>query len=373
MEPGKPTSVDSMMASTSHEETLDCDAFEHLACPVDGSELKREGAWLVSDSGRRYPVVDGVAVLLRDDVPETIGLARQSLDLARRWADGDQSDPYFIETLGVSPEQRQQVREAFSTYDGTGVDPAISYLVAATNGILYKGLVGQLNAVPIPDIRLGPGHGSQLLDIGCSWGRWSTAAAAQGYRPIGIDPSVGAVLAARRRARHFGIDFRGVVGDARYLPFQKGSVDTAFSYSVLQHFSKADAVNAFGEIARVVAPGGTVRIQMASATGIRSIQHMARRGFRKPHAFEVRYWSPAQLSRAFRDAFGDARLEVDCYFGLGLQPSDRPLYGLGGRLILSLSEAIRNASRVIPPLRYVADSVYLVAKNTPEITRESGI
>ena len=43
------------------------------------------------------------------------------------------------------------------------------------------------------DLPRGP-----LLDIGCSWGRWSLAAARKGYSVVGIDPSLGAVMAARR-------------------------------------------------------------------------------------------------------------------------------------------------------------------------------
>ena len=39
--------------------------------------------------------------------------------------------------------------------------------------------------------------GTRLLDIGCSWGRWSLAAAARGYDAVGIDPSLGAIMAAR--------------------------------------------------------------------------------------------------------------------------------------------------------------------------------
>ena len=46
--------------------------------------------------------------------------------------------------------------------------------------------------------RHGVHAGSRLLDLGSSWGRWSIAAARKGYSVVGLDPSLGAVLAARR-------------------------------------------------------------------------------------------------------------------------------------------------------------------------------
>ena len=78
--------------------------------------------------------------------------------------------------------------------------------VGATNGILYKDAIGKLDHYPIPVLRMPPGAGRRLLDIGCNWGRWSIAAARLGYRPIGIDPSLGAVLAAKRVSEKLGLD-----------------------------------------------------------------------------------------------------------------------------------------------------------------------
>ncbi len=342
-----------------------CDAFDRLACPVDKLPFVRSGEWLECDRGHRYPMVQGVPVLLREDVAQTIGLAARSREMAVLWAEGERSDPFFVDTLGISEMEKAQVRDGLATGGGT-VDAVISNLVGATNGILYKGLIGNLDRVPIPQMRLPTAPAAEarrLLDIGCSWGRWSLAAAASNYKPIGIDPSLGAVLAARRLARMRGLPFEGIVGDARYLPLRSDTFDTVFSYSVLQHFSKDSARTAIKEAARVLRPDGGFRIQMASATGVRSLQHMAKRGFREPSGFEVRYWLPLTLLREFRNTFGDAHLEVDCFFGLGLQASDYDLYGAAGRALLSISEALRKTSRVVPPLKHAADSLYIVGRN----------
>lgn len=337
-------------------------AFDILACPTDGTALAEQGDELVCASGHRFPIVQGVPVLLRDDVEQTIGIMSKSLEMARAWVKGRRDDEFFVDTLGVTDGERDQVRARIAAGEDV-VDPVVSHLVAATNGILYESLRGRLDRIPVPKLRMPAGNGQRLLDIGCNWGRWMLAAAELGYRPVGIEPSLGAVLAARRLAERRGVQIEAIVADARFLPIRPASVDAAFSYSVLQHFSKLDARRAMAQIARAVRPGGEVRIQMASATGVRSLQHIARRGFREPGEFDVRYWMPGELLSEFQRMCRDGRLEVDCYFGLGLQPTDRELYGTLGKAVLGASEALRKASAVVPALTYVADSLYLVGHN----------
>ena len=288
---------------------------------------------------------------------QTIGIASASLRCA--WADveGKNDDCWFVETLGISDNQKRDVGTAASR--GDDIDPVVSHLVAATSGHLYKNVVGRLHDYPVPEIRLADGKGKSLLDVGCSWGRWSMAAAKKGYMPIGVDPSLGAVLAAKRVAKRLGLPFHGVVADARFLPFQTDSFDVAFSYSVLQHFSKSDARTAFENIHRVLRTDGTFLVQMASALGIRSLQHQVRRGFGQPKDFDVRYWTPTELLRTFRDIFGPTELEVDCYFGLGLQPTDARLMSGVGKFLIHTSEALRSVSKTFKPMIYLADSLYL--------------
>jgi SAM-dependent methyltransferase len=319
--------------------------------------LRGDSHVLRCPNGHAFPIVNDVPVLLRSDVAQTIGLASNSLREA--WADveGKNADPWFVDTLGIADEQKKGLRAA-ACRDET-VDPVVSHLVAATNGLLYKHLIGLLNDYPIPNIRLANGQGKVLLDIGCGWGRWSMAAGKKGYVPVGLDPSLGAVLAAKRLAKCLGLPFHGVVADARFLPFHPGSFDVAFSYSVLQHFSKPDARAALENIHRVLRADGKFLLQMASALGIRSLQHQFRRGFRKPKEFDVRYWTPAELLGTFHAIFGPTELEVDCYFGLGLQPADLRLVSGTGKLLIRCSEWLRRASNTFKPLVYLADSLYL--------------
>jgi ubiquinone/menaquinone biosynthesis C-methylase UbiE len=67
------------------------------------------------------------------------------------------------------------------------------------------------------------GNGASFLEIGCSWRRWSTAAARAGYRLVGIDPSLKGIRAAQRVARQLGIEAIYLVADGRFLPFRKES------------------------------------------------------------------------------------------------------------------------------------------------------
>jgi SAM-dependent methyltransferase len=152
-----------------------------------------------------------------------------------------------------------------------------------------------------------------------------------------------------------------VVGDARHLPFAPGVFDSAFSYSVIQHFSKTDAQQAIDEIARVLVPGGTTKVQMPSQLGIRCLYHQMRRGFREPQGFDVRYWSLPSLRTAFGAGLGQIRFEVDGFFGIGMQPSDWDLMSPFRKSVLFMSEALRKASRVVPGLVWGADSVYVEA------------
>jgi hypothetical protein len=93
---------------------------------------------------------------------------------------------------------------------------------------------------------------------------------------------------------------------------------------VIQHFSKTDALQTFGEISRVLKPSGSCLIQMPNWLGIRSLLHLLKRKFAEGTGFEVRYWSIPDW-------------------------------------IMALSERLRKLSIKVPWLINVADSVYISA------------
>ncbi len=332
---------------------------ERLVCPRDRGPLIDSNDALQCAEGHTYPVEDGVPVLLISDVPQTFAAAGASLARVSSNTIDLRAPDLYLESVEISDEEKQGVLELAARQQV--VDPVVAYLVAATNGLMYRHLIGCLESYPIPEIDLPPGDGRSLLDIGCSWGRWSFAAARRGYHAVGIDPSLGAVMAARRVARQLNLDAPFVVGDARHLPFAAGAFETVFSYSVIQHFSRVDATRAVEEIGRVLRPAGLARVQMPTRYGLRCLYHQARRGFSDGEGFDVRYWRTSELSRLFSERVGQSRLEVDGYFGIGLQQSDAHLMTAPRRAVLRASKAITALSGRLPWLVRVADSVYVQA------------
>jgi SAM-dependent methyltransferase len=294
---------------------------------------------LECSSGHRYPCVDGIPVLLVEE-----------------------ADPTHL-ACWRSPKRARSGWKEQLTPSGDLVDPYVNEAVEKTCGVLYRPLVGRLRGYPIPELPLRPGEGAELLDVGCNWGRWTLAAAGAGYRAVGIDPALEAIAAARRVAAQLGRGAGYLVADARHLPFPDASFDVVFSYSVLQHFGKGDALRALSEIGRVLRPGGRALVQMANAFGPRNLyRQLARRRFREPYGvFGVRYWTPGELVEAFSEAIGPARLAVDGFFALNAQPSDVELLPRRYRLVVRASEVLRRASERVPALRSVADSLYVEA------------
>jgi SAM-dependent methyltransferase/uncharacterized protein YbaR (Trm112 family) len=334
---------------------VDSFLLKYLVCPRHQIPLTDLGSCLGCPEGHHYPIFDGIPVLI-DEGPQTIWVAEKSLEHGWHREKYEKTDPYHLGTMVSQPEQ-DRFQDLLKR--PTGVDPVVSLLVSATNGVAYSHLIGALQDYPIPQFRLPPGHGELLLDIGCNWGRWSIAAARLGYRPIGIDPSLGAVLTARRVATQLGMEIRFVVGDARSLPFPAGTFDVVFSYSVIQHFSKEDALKTIREIGRTLQPKGRCLIQMPTPFGLRCLYHQARRGFRATRGFDVRYWTLPALRRAFAKHVGQTTFSVDCFFGIGLQASDMHFMPPVYRAVIRASEMLRASARLAPWLRYLADSVYV--------------
>ena len=344
--------------------SLDPWYIDNLRCPVDGSVLDWDGTALRSMAGRTYPVIDGMPVMLLPEKEQTMGLARASIERAQGNPDiiDRRAPDYYLESLGISDEEKNRLVELVRSGQGR-IDPAVSMLISGTSGNAYAHLTGNagLAEYPIPRIGLPAGDGRKLLDIGCNWGRWCIAAARAGYRAVGVDPSLGAAMAARRLARELGLPIRYVVGDGRWLPFAPESFHVVHSYSVLQHFSKADARQTLLKAGRLLKAGGTARIQMANKIGIRNWQQQKRRDFREPEGFEVRYWPVGELRDAFEAVIGPTRISVDCYFGLGWQWVDMKYMKPQHKPVLVASEVLRQLSRLIPPMANVADSVFCTA------------
>lgn len=227
-------------------------------------KLSLVGDDLICSEKHIYPVFDDIPIMLVDDVETT--------------------HDYITRTLEKVEQSKANETEAGVPPTGANervlIDAFVQGEIPYTSGILYFSVQNRLTRYPIPEIRLPQGNGERLLDIGCNWGRWSIAAAHKGYQPVGIDPSLDAVLAARRVSRQLGVETSFVVGDARFLPFDGDSFDTVFSYGVFQHFSKENVRTSLDEVVRVLKPNGNTLFQMPNKYGIRQYQQHRRRIYR---------------------------------------------------------------------------------------------
>ncbi len=315
--------------------------WELLVCPRDKEALQRDGASLVCRQGHRYAVIDDVPILLVSEAEQT------HIEGTRALAVAELGDASSLPKFDVRPGE---------------IDPFVKNVISATNGSLYQHLVGNLKEYPIPGLRLPPGNGRLLLEVGCNWGRWCIAAARAGFRPIGIDPSLKAIRAANRVARQLGIKAEYAVADGRYLPFRENTFDQIFSYSVLQHISRENVVTSLAEMRRVLTADGGVLVQMPNMFGVRCLYHQARRGFRLERDFEVRYWKPSELLAVFGSSIGPSELSVDGFFSLNVQPNDIHLLPARYRALVRTSEVLRRLSNKVPALMKVADSLYVSSR-----------
>ncbi|HUZ33560.1 MAG TPA: methyltransferase domain-containing protein [Xanthobacteraceae bacterium] len=101
---------------------------------------------------------------------------------------------------------------------------------------------------------MGDVTGARLLDVGCGDGALVCAAAAKGAVATGVDPDPAMLAAARLRVAQAGVHVEFLEGRVERLPFATGSFDVVVAVTVLCFVPNAAA--AFGEMARILRPGG---------------------------------------------------------------------------------------------------------------------
>jgi SAM-dependent methyltransferase/uncharacterized protein YbaR (Trm112 family) len=307
------------------------DPLTELTCPRDGNPLVAEEDSLSCADGHRYPLVDRIPILLDSDAQPT------------------QPGYWATEEDEVYPaDERERAT-------GDAVDEYVRWILRGTCGNLYD--PERIRHYPIPALPIsGPGR---FLDLGSNWGRWTIAAARAGFDAVGIDPSLGAIRAARRVASQLSVPIEVVVGDARHLPFPDDSFDVVFSYSVLQHLAPDDVEAAIAECARVLKPNGYALHQLPSTHGALSLYRQARRRFRPAGGFEVRYWRPAVLRNVFEVLIGPTTLVPDAFLTLNPHAGDLSDLSVRARAIVRTSRALTALARRVPPLAAAADSLWV--------------
>jgi 2-polyprenyl-3-methyl-5-hydroxy-6-metoxy-1,4-benzoquinol methylase len=304
-----------------------------LQCPEHGAGLQQAPGSLRCEMGHEIAVERGVPIFTRN---------------ARR-------------------EETPSNMAALAAESATGaVDAFVDDWIVNTHGNLYWHLRGHLPRYPIPEWpgRIAGKRGEVLIDIGCSWGRWTIAGARAGYEAWGIDVHLDALWAAGRVARAAKVAADFVCSEAAQLPFKSGSVDFVFSYSVLQHLDRPTAGAVLREIVRILRPGGTCLVQLPNAYGAMSAVRQARRGFRdgRPGTFEMRYWKRAEIRAAFENAgAGSISFRPEGFLLQNTQRGDIDLLSGAGAAAVRLSCLLRSVAERLPVLGRAADSLWIEA------------
>ena len=303
-----------------------------LRCPVSGEPLHVSADKLMTKDGHTYDVVEGIPCL----IPATM-------------------EPTHS---GYADAMAKEADRKFSI----DVDSFMDRMLVPTCGNLFHG-VKLRGRYPIPDMPKELPEGL-VLDVGCNWGRWSIGASSAKRRLIGIDVEIETMLVAQALARKLTPDNMPffVQGDARNPPFVSGIFDGVISYSVLQHFSRANATLALDQLNRVMKPGATAVIQMPNKAGLKARLTVARRGGDvEGSAFDVRYYSIDDLIGFFERHIGPARWRVDCFFGLNVHARDREFVQPSKRWIVDLATYLLKASEKSPTVARYSDSVFISA------------
>ena len=317
---------------------------EHLACPRDHTALSLKDNILSCEKEHKYFMIENIPVMLLDDVEQTHSVATESLKAAYEY----HSQHNFKNELA----------------NKNLIDPYVQEFIAATNGIMWRPLINKLKCYPIPKLPINDIQKGYFLDIGCNWGRWCISAALKDYVPVGIDPSLDAIMAAKRVAKQLGITAHFIVADARYLPFKENSFDFVFSYSVLQHLEKEGVKSCLKEICRILKISGTSLIQMPNKFGLRNMFNQIKHCLRKAYVFDVKYWSISELSIAFRSNIGSTNIFADGFLNLNPDTANVNLLPVYYRIVVYLSEILRKLSKKFTFLINIADSVYVKSIST---------
>ncbi len=245
--------------------------------------------------------------------------------------------------------------------------PYVQEMIGGTNGNHYLDLIGNLTSYPIPEIPLpAVQQNNLLLDIGVGWGRWMVAAAEKGYVPVGIDIKLESCEAALTVLKDLGHTGYTVVADLQAIPFQDNVFEQVWSFSVIQHTHRRRALNCLKEIHRILQPNQSCKLEFPLKHGFWNKRVIANRTDKNEEndfdSWCVRYYDLKELESWCNTIFGNFNFSNHCYFGIGILPLDLYYVKWYYKPIVATSLLLNATSKIVSPLKYVSDSVYIEAK-----------
>lgn len=171
--------------------------------------------------------------------------------------------------------------------------------------------------------RLLPAKGGtpapRILDIGCAYGPFLSAAAEGGFSPLGVDPAEEAVRYVRDRLKIPAI--RGFFPDPSLRELREdGGFDALTLWYVIEHFEDAGA--ALREIHRLLKPGGVLAFSTPSISGV-SGRKSLKRFLEKSPGDHFTLWHPRRLA----GVLGPYGFKVKKIVVTGHHPERFPLIG----------------------------------------------
>ena len=249
------------------------------------------------------------------------------------------------------------------------IEDQVQVIIASTNGIHYTDRINKLTSYPRYSLPIKPTskENALMLDIGCGWGRWLVAGTEKNYIPVGLDliPEFAEtslkVLKAHNKTGY------AVVGDLEHIPFKDNIFDLVWSFSVIQHTHYDKMISCLGHINRILTKEGYTFLEFPNKMGIRNALGTARKWEKYrdiksgPRHLSVRYYTPAQYKKFFTSVFGNFSFENHSFIGIGVLKEDLKYVSLKNKILCSISLAGSLLTVVIPPLKYLSDSIYIKA------------
>jgi ubiquinone/menaquinone biosynthesis C-methylase UbiE/uncharacterized protein YbaR (Trm112 family) len=241
--------------------------------------------------------------------------------------------------------------------------------IAATNGVHYIDRIGKLSTYPVYELPVPRVNNGLMLDIGNGWGRWLVAGANKGYTPIGIDIRLEFCLTARETLKRMGKKGYSLVADLKELPFQADIFDLVWSFSVIQHTHKDRLLSCLEHIYRILRKDGYAYLEFPNKKGIRN-----RFGPVKTYEAEkndynswcVRYYTPEEYRDLFTRIFSNYAYTCHSFLGIGILKEDLKYVSAKNKVISGASLLGTALTKIIPPLKYISDSLYIKATKTTE-------